>query len=79
MANGTRLSYGVFTVPLERAFNFTRSQAILPYALSMIVGGIAQPVAGVLMDAKGPRKAIVISVVLLALGFIVPVGSQTGV
>ena len=76
MANGTRLSYGVFTVPLERAFSFTRSQAILPYALSMIVGGIVQPVAGVLMDAKGPRKAIVISVVLLALGFIVSAFSQ---
>ncbi len=70
IANGIRLSYGVFTVPLEEAFSLTRSQAVLPYALSMIVGGVAQPFAGILMDARGPRKAIVISVVLLAVGFI---------
>ena len=70
IANGIRLSYGVFTIPLEEAFSLTRSQAVLPYALSMIVGGVAQPFAGILMDARGPRRAIVISVVLLALGFI---------
>jgi MFS family permease len=76
IANGARLSYGVFTIPLEQAFTLTRSQAILPYALSMIVGGVAQPFAGILMDAKGPRIAIVISIVLLALGFIVAALSQ---
>lgn len=70
MANGVRLSYGVFTVPLEQAFSLTRSQAVLPYSLSMLVGGVTQPFTGILMDAKGPRRAIVISVVLLALGFI---------
>jgi MFS family permease len=76
IANGIRLSYGVFTIPLEQAFSFTRSQAILPYAFSMIVSGVAQPFAGILMDARGPRRAIVISVVLLALGFIVAASSQ---
>ncbi len=76
ITNGTRMSFGVFTVPLEEAFSLTRSQAILPYALAMIVGGVAQPFAGILMDAKGPRRAIVISVVLLALAYIVTALSQ---
>ena len=76
ITNGTRMSYGVFTVPLEQAFSLTRSQAVLPYALAMIVGGMVQPFAGILMDTKGPRRAIVISVVLLALGFIVTALSQ---
>lgn len=71
IANGARLSYGVFTIPLEQALHLTRSQAILPYSLSMIVGGVAQPLAGSLMDAKGPRRTILVSVVLLALGFMV--------
>ncbi len=76
IANGTRSSYGVFVVPLEQAFSLTRSQAILPFALFMIVGGVAQPFTGILMDAKGPRRAIVISVVLAALGFILAAFSQ---
>ncbi len=76
IANGTRGSYGVFVVPLEQAFSLTRSQAILPFALFMIMGGVAQPFAGILMDAKGPRRAIVLSAVLSALGFIVAAFSQ---
>ena len=76
IANGIRMSYGVFTVPLEQAFSLTRSQAVLPYSLSMIVGGVAQPFTGILMDAKGPRRAIVIAVVLLALGFIAAAVAQ---
>ena len=76
IANGTRSSYGVFVVPLEQAFSITRSQAILPFAISMIMAGVAQPFSGILMDAKGPRRAIVISVVLSAFGFIVAAFSQ---
>ncbi len=76
IANGTRMSYGVFLVPLEQALSITRSQAVLPLSFFMIVSGVAQPFTGVLMDAKGPRRAIVLAVVLSALGFIVAAFSQ---
>jgi MFS family permease len=76
IANGIRMSYGVFAVPIEQAFNLTRSQAVLPFSLSMVVWGVAQPFTGAFMDSKGPRWAILISVILMALGFLAAAGAQ---
>lgn len=76
IANGTRLSYGVFVVPLEQAFGLTRSQAILPFSLSMVIWGVVQPFTGAFMDSKGPRKAILVAVVIMAIGFAASAGAQ---
>jgi MFS family permease len=71
------MSYGVFVVPLEQAFGLTRSQAMLPFSLSMIIWGVTQPFTGAFMDSKGPRKAILLSVMLSALGFVITAGAQS--
>ncbi len=76
IASGTRMSYGIFVVPLEQGFGLTRSQAVLPFSLSMIIWGVTQPFTGAFMDSKGPRKAILLSLILLALGFVVTAGAQ---
>ena len=77
VATGTRMSYGVFVVPLEQSLSITRSQAVLPISLLMIVSGVAQPFAGALMDAHGPRRAIMLAAVISALGFFAAAFSQS--
>ncbi len=76
IASGMLRSYGVFVVPLEQAFNLTRSQALLPLSLSMVIWGLAAPFMGAFMDSNGPRKAIIGSIILSALGFIATAGAQ---
>jgi MFS family permease len=76
IVNGVRMSYGVFVVPLEQAFGLMRSQAILPFSISMVAWGVIQPFTGAFMDNKGARKAILMSVILLALGLAVTAGAQ---
>ncbi|MBI4187344.1 MAG: MFS transporter [Chloroflexi bacterium] len=76
IANGVRMSYGVFVVPLEEAFNLSRLQSILPFSLNMVIWGLMQPVTGALMDYKGPRKAIILAVILMSLGFAVTAMAQ---
>ncbi|MBI4289038.1 MAG: MFS transporter, partial [Chloroflexi bacterium] len=76
IASGDRMSYGVFVVPISEAFNLTRSQAVLPLSLTMIVWGIAQPFVGALMDTYGPRKIIMGALALMGLGFAAAAGAQ---
>ncbi len=73
---GTRTTYGVFVVPLEQAFSLTRAQATLPFSLGMFIMGLGSPFAGAFMDAKGPRKIILVAVVLTALGIAVTAAAQ---
>ncbi len=77
ITEGIRLSYGVFVIPLEQALGLTRTQAILPFSLSMIVWGVMLPFTGALMDAKGPRKAILIAIILAPIGLVVTAGAQS--
>ncbi len=76
IGNGVRMSYGVFVVPLEQAFELTRWQAVLPFSVGMVIWGVAQPLTGAFMDAKGPRKAILVAVTVSALGLAVAAGAQ---
>jgi len=73
---GVRTTYGVFVVPLEQAFGLTRSQATLPFSLSMFIMGLGGPFVGAFMDAKGPRKVILVAVILSALGIAVTAAAQ---
>jgi MFS family permease len=61
---------------MEQAIGMSRSQAVLPYSLSMVIWGVAQPFTGAFMDSKGPRKAILLSVILLILGLTATAGAQ---
>ncbi len=70
IANGARLSFGVFVVPLSDAFDLTRSQAVLPLSLSMAVWGLTQPFTGMLLDSRGPRFVILVALIIQTLGFV---------
>lgn len=76
IANGARLSFGVYVVPLSDAFDVGRSQVMLPFVLSMAMWGLAQPIAGMLLDSRGPRLVILGALVLLVLGFVVSASAR---
>ncbi len=76
IASGVRMSYGVFLIPLSDAFDLSRAEAALPMSLSMVVWGAIQPFAGTWMDAYGPRRIILVSLVAMSLGFVVASGAQ---
>ncbi len=76
VASGARMSFGVFVGPLEETFNISRSVGVLPLSVSMLVWGVLQPFAGAYMDAHGPRRVILPSVVLIAVGFVAAASAQ---
>ncbi len=49
IASGMLKSYGVFVVPLEQAFNLTRSQALLPLSLSMVIWGLVRAMLSIIV------------------------------
>jgi MFS family permease len=48
-------TYTVFLLPLQREFNWTRSQLTSVYSLYLLVSGFAAPLVGILFDRLGPR------------------------
>lgn len=77
VASGVRMVYGVFAVPLEQAFQVTRSEVMWPFSLSMIIWGVAQPFTGAFMDSHGPRKAILVCLIMSVVGFAVAASAQS--
>ena len=59
----------LFVIPLEESLDIQRGVTSLLFALSGLVGGVTAPLSGALMDRFGPRKVLLGSVVVLAVGY----------
>lgn len=68
LAQGSRISYGMFMEPLIAEFGWTRTAASLPATINLLVYAITQPFIGNMVDAWGPRKVILVSLLLLGFG-----------
>lgn len=55
--------------PIVREFGWSRAAVSFAFSLRTEVGGIAAPVVGFLVDRVGPRRLMVIGVIIVALGF----------
>lgn len=66
---GSRGSLGLFIEPWERAFGQTRGAVSLIGAVGFISFGIAQPIAGRLLETKSARLVIAVGLALMALGY----------
>ncbi|BAH45179.1 conserved hypothetical membrane protein [Brevibacillus brevis NBRC 100599] len=64
---GIRLSFGAFIEPWENQFSLDRGTISLISALSFVVYGISQPIAGRLIDRFGARTILLYSTLLVGL------------
>jgi MFS family permease len=70
VAAGGRNAFGVFVVPLQKEFDWSRFEISIAAGLGVLLGGVAQPFAGRLFDGTGGRKFILISLVVTGLSVI---------
>ena len=69
-ASGLRAVFGVYIKPMEAEFGWTRGALSGAAAVSLLLLGAVGPFVGRLADRWGPRRVIVLSLVLLAAGTI---------
>jgi MFS family permease len=70
LGSGLRAMFGVFIKPMEATFGWDRASLSGAAALSLLLLGAAGPFVGWLADQWGPRRVIMLSVVLLGIGTI---------
>jgi MFS family permease len=68
-AYGARGSLGLFIEPWEREFGATRAAVSLISSLGFVALGIAQPVAGRLLESFPPRRVLFAGLALGAIGY----------
>ena len=66
---GTRGSVGLFIEPWEDEFGATRASVSLVSSLGFVALGVAQPLAGRLLESFPPRGILFVGLVLGALGY----------
>ena len=65
----TGYAFGAFVEPLEEEFGWTRAQVNWGVALGF-VSGVVAPIVGRMMDRFGARPVMVVSLLIMALGFL---------
>jgi len=65
---GARQSLGLFVSPLNTATGLGITTISFAYAVSQLMWGVAQPVAGAVADRYGPGKVLVAGLAVLAAG-----------
>src|SRR2546428_3832314 len=73
-ASGLRAVFGVYIKPMESEFGWSRGALSGAAAISLLLLGAAGPFVGRLADRWGPRRVIVLSLVLLGMGTIDKIG-----
>ena len=69
-STGLRSVFGVYIKPMEAEFGWTRGALSGAAAVSLLLLGAVGPWVGRLADVWGPRRVIVLSLVLLGIGSI---------
>jgi MFS family permease len=63
-------SFSIFQAPILDEFHWSRGSFAITFSIYLVVGGIAAPIAGGLIDRFGPRRVMPIGALLTALGLI---------
>ena len=66
--SGLRATFAVYIKPMEADLGWSRGALSIAAALSLLILGATGPFAGRLADRWGPRRVIVLSLALLAVG-----------
>jgi MFS family permease len=65
---GARQSFGLFVSPLNTATGLGITTISFAYAVSQLMWGVAQPIAGAVADRYGAGKVLIAGLVVLAIG-----------
>src|SRR3989442_11090480 len=68
--SGLRSVFGVYIKPMEAEFGWSRGALSGAAAISLLLLGAAGPAVGGLADPYGPRRVIVVSLLMLGSGAI---------
>ena len=68
VAQGARLSFGVFVAPWQEEFGVSRGEISLVSTVSFLVYGVTQPLAGRVVDRYGTRVVLSGSALLVGAG-----------
>lgn len=63
---GVQHSFGNFLKPMSAKFGWGRATVSLPAAVAVLMKGLFQPLVGRLADRFGPRRVIILSLLLMA-------------
>ncbi|HWC29473.1 MAG TPA: MFS transporter, partial [Dehalococcoidia bacterium] len=78
LASGlSMLAFGLYVSPLEDEFGWSRAEVSLGFSASVLSSGLAGPLIGAWIDARGARSAILIGAVLTALSYLLLASTQT--
>ena len=77
VSSGVRASYGVFQIPIATEFGWARSEFSMAIAIQNLAWGIGQPIFGALAEKFGDRKAILVGILIYAMGLFLSAESVT--
>ena len=69
LALGSLYAWSVFVAPLEKEFDWKRTQTSLAYTIAIVTFAASFMLAGRLQDKYGPRLCAFLGTVLVSLGF----------
>ncbi|TVT53532.1 OFA family MFS transporter [Amycolatopsis rhizosphaerae] len=71
LAIGQAYAWSVFKPPLEKALGLSGTQSALPFQLGIVMLGLSAAFGGTLVERKGPRWAMFVSMTCFSTGFLV--------
>ena len=69
LMGGLSYAWGVFIIPMEKAFGWSTAEATLPFTVFMIVFALVMVPAGWLQDKIGPRKVAASGAILFFVSY----------
>ncbi|MFE2188620.1 OFA family MFS transporter [Streptomyces sp. NPDC059455] len=68
---GQAYAWSVFKIPLEDSLDISGTASALPFQIGILVLGLSAAFGGTLVERKGPRWAMFVSLVAFSTGFLV--------
>lgn len=69
LMGGVSFAWGVFVLPMMDSFNWTITEAVLPFSVLMVIFALSMAPAGRLQDRIGPRKVSLFGALLFFIAY----------